>query len=382
MMGQNKIFNEGDLDEIPEDEFRSKVSSIIDSYDQLMRRQTLILTHSPYFLYESSEGLVIGIQSLQKGYSDIKNRLNSLSLEQTDKPTLIKHFLSFQRLFDEHQEWLDENIPKDINAKFEKYARDVINELTDTIDEKFRKAFENVDLTVNSLKAKMKELEEKQGNLVEFADTKIKELVEENQRNLNDQKEHVDVLIKRSDDKIQNGIDHLIDLKTEFKMENTFGININAQRSSALRSRNLFFGAFVLILLMFPLGILLALYLVNKSALAEQGIWIHVSVGIPLTVLSIFLFNQYRVYQLMFLKYSHLSNFIGGGAAFIKKLMELDPDNSQGVDNKLANMFIDNDDLMSSIKKIKHPTEGVVEGINKMLQNIPKMVDSLGKLTK
>ena len=133
---------------------------------------------------------------------------------------------------------------------------------------------------------------------------------------------------------------------------------------------------------MFPLGILLALYLINKSALAEQGIWIHVSVGIPLTVLSMFLFNQYRVYQLMFLKYSHLSNFIGGGAAFIKKLMELDPDNSQGVDNKLANMFIDNDDLMSSIKKIKHPTEGVVEGINKMLQNIPKMVDSLGKLTK
>lgn len=140
---------------------------------------------------------------------------------------------------------------------------------------------------------------------------------------------------------------------------------------------------FVASLIVIPLFLLISF---NVTAINELDLSLQWSVrgtiSLTLGLLSWFFFNQYRVSRLILLKFTHLSNFIGGGATFISELIGLNEEGKKDINKKLANMFIEIDDLMNSIRRSKHPSERAFDSANQLVQSVSKGAAEITKSLK
>lgn len=182
---------------------------------------------------------------------------------------------------------------------------------------------------------------------------------------------------------ITNGIQDLIDLKAEYKLQDTFFEAIKSERKYSDNQRKLYLNLFVGSVLLIPMFLLFSFLIPRINDLAISLQWsIRVTISVTLGLLSIFFFNQYRVSRIILLKYKHLSNFIGGGATFISELIGLNEEAKKDVNRKLADMFINIEDLMSSIKRSKHPSENAMESARKIVDSVTKNATELTKTLK
>lgn len=182
---------------------------------------------------------------------------------------------------------------------------------------------------------------------------------------------------------ISKGIQNLIDLKAEYRLQDTFAMSVKKEKDAANTERKIYLGLFIASLFLIPTFLLISFSLdrINKLDISLQ--WsVRVTISITLGLLSLFFFNQYRVSRLILLKYTHLNNFIGGGATFISELIGLNEDSKREVNKKLANMFIEIDDLMNSIRQSKHPSEKVVDSANKLIESVTKGATEITKAVK
>ncbi|WMN07325.1 hypothetical protein QYS48_28505 [Marivirga arenosa] len=179
---------------------------------------------------------------------------------------------------------------------------------------------------------------------------------------------------------VSSGIQDLIDLKAEYKLQDTFAVSIKEQKNKSRKVKNIFLGLFIGSLFIIPCFLLFTFALESIAKLNLYLQWsLRATISITLGIASVFLFNQYRIYQLINLKYSHLYNFIGGGATFLSELIGLEDTNKREVNRKLASMFIEIDDIMASIRKNKHPSENVSEITDKSIDSISKSIVELSK---
>ena len=179
------------------------------------------------------------------------------------------------------------------------------------------------------------------------------------------------------------GIQNLINLKAELGLSKNFAENLEKDKSSANIIRFATLILFVLSLLSIGVWILISYNLEFLKALSSyEKIAIRLSVSITLAFLSYFFFSQFKIYQLLHLKYSHLSNFLGGGATYISQLIGQDAEVSKITNQKLADMFMEIDDMMNSIKKTKHPSETTVDSGNKILGTVLDKVSDIAKSVK
>lgn len=184
----------------------------------------------------------------------------------------------------------------------------------------------------------------------------------------------INLLTAEVREQISEGLQDLIDLKAEYKLQDTFASSIKTQRDNSLTSRNWFMFLFVGSLILIPTFVLISFSIDSYAELDLNLQWgVRITFAISLAILSIFLFNQYKVYQILYLKYTHLYNFIGGGATFISELIGLEESSKKEINRKLANMFIEIDDIMSSIKKSKHPSENLSETAQKSIDSVAKI---------
>ncbi|MDT0557562.1 hypothetical protein RM697_02805 [Ichthyenterobacterium sp. W332] len=182
---------------------------------------------------------------------------------------------------------------------------------------------------------------------------------------------------------ISEGIQNLIDLKAEYKLQDTFAVSVKKEKDAANTERKIYLGLFIASVFLIPTFLLISFTVDKLNALDISLQWsVRITISVTLGLLSLFFFNQYRVSRLILLKYTHLNNFIGGGATFISELIGLNEDSKRDVNKKLANMFIEIDDLMNSIRRSKHPSEKAMDSANKLIDSVTKGATEITKAVK
>lgn len=176
---------------------------------------------------------------------------------------------------------------------------------------------------------------------------------------------------------IQKGIDDVLNLKSELGLTANFSANLDKVKGNANTLRYVYMSSFIFSLLVISF---LIVYISSLSFIKELEVIEKYSVKISsiaiLGFLSYFLFNQFKLYQMLHLRYTHLSNFLGGGATYIGQIIGNDGDVKKKTNQKLADMFMEVDDALGMVKKMQHPTDATIGNTNKVLGNIlEKLVD-------
>lgn len=163
-------------------------------------------------------------------------------------------------------------------------------------------------------------------------------------------------------------------------MSKNFAQNLKKDKRTANITRFAFLGAFIVCLLSIGLWVLNSNRLISFEGIEIiEVITIKIGVAIPLAFLSYFFFSQFKIYQLIHLKYSHLSNFLGGGATYISQLIGQDSQARDTTNQKLARMFMEIDDIMNTIKKQKHPSDSTFENGQKAMNTVLTKLSDISK---
>src|SRR3990167_5569141 len=175
------------------------------------------------------------------------------------------------------------------------------------------------------------------------------------------------------DKKITTGINSVLDLKAELGLTKNFEQKIKDELKSSQRSKTTFILLFILTLALIPIFLATS----NTPLETENSAYtIATNVGVSLTLgfLSFFFFSQYKFYQLLTFRYTHLSGFLGGGATFIGQLINSDDSElKSGINKRLAELFIELDDITGLIKKNGHPAEISIDKLTKLLDAASRM---------
>lgn len=170
---------------------------------------------------------------------------------------------------------------------------------------------------------------------------------------------------------VKKGIGDVLDLKAELGLEKNYQTKIEAELKSSKLWRNTYIGLFVASLLLGPLILFATFFSSNFSGLSEYEKWfLRVAVTVTFVALTYFFFNQYRLYQLISLRYSHMNGFLGGGATFISQIIgSEDRDLKTQMNQKIAGLFMDLDDIYGLVRKDGHPMEKTADRLERVVKD-------------
>jgi hypothetical protein len=199
------------------------------------------------------------------------------------------------------------------------------------------------------------------------------------------EKIEVDFITLKNDisTQINNGIKDLLDFKAELGLFKTFDKNMSDELERNDKRRFLFLCSFIASLVLISIFVLcsfLSYFLPSLST--ESKFLVRLGTLIPLSFLSYFLFTQYRLYQILQLKLAHLKGFLGGGSTYINQLIGQDNETKRDTNKKLAQMFVDIDDIIVHIKEIKHPADATLTSLSTNMDTLTKSVTELMKIQK
>lgn len=174
---------------------------------------------------------------------------------------------------------------------------------------------------------------------------------------------------------IESGINDVLDLKAELGLHQNFSENLNIAKINTEKAKNWFITGFIASLLLIVIVIIITYNLdFVKELETTEKIILRIGITTVLGFISYFMFHQFKLFQMLHLRYTHLSNFLGGGATYINQIIGQDGDLKKLTNQKLAEMFMEIDDTIGVVKKMKHPSEASLTKTNEMLS------DLLGKL--
>lgn len=199
------------------------------------------------------------------------------------------------------------------------------------------------------------------------------------------EKVEVDFITLKNDiaTQISNGIKDLLDFKAELGLFKTFDGNITDELEKNSKRRLLFLYSFVGSLIMIAVFVLVSFISWFLPSVSVEGKYlVRIGTVIPFSFLSYFLFTQYRVYQILHLKLAHLKGFLGGGSTYINQLIGQDNETKRDTNKKLAQMFVNIDDIITHIKEIKHPADATLTALTTNIDTLTKGVNEVIKLQK
>ncbi len=184
-------------------------------------------------------------------------------------------------------------------------------------------------------------------------------------------------------EQINNGITNVLDLKSELGLQKNFADNLKDVRKTSNITKYCFLGAFIISLV----GIACFLVFSYKLTYIQdlefyEKILVRLGAVSSLAILSYFLFQQFKLYQILHLKYTHLDNFLGGGATYINQLVSQDGDLKKITNKRLTEMFMEIDDTIGNAKQVQHPTDKYYESFKQTLDNVLGKVNDLAKIVK
>ncbi|MFV0237620.1 MAG: hypothetical protein ACK5HU_03655 [Flavobacteriales bacterium] len=126
-------------------------------------------------------------------------------------------------------------------------------------------------------------------------------------------------------EQITNGIKNVLDLKSELGLQANFADNLKKVRTTSKVTKYLFLIGFVLSLIGISTFLIFSYKLSYIQDLETyEKILVRIGAISSLAILSYVLFQQFKLYQILHLKYTHLDNFLGGGATYISQLVSQD----------------------------------------------------------
>ena len=219
--------------------------------------------------------------------------------------------------------------------------------------------FEEFDKVVNSLRVTVNTSEEFEALKVE-----ILKRVEE------------DILKLKADlsVEIKKGINDLVGLKAELGLQKNFKENIDSELSSATFSRRVFLFLFILSVVVIPIFLGSTFLVKNIIELPyRELIFLRASVTVSAAVLSYFFYTQYKLYQLISLRYSHLNGFLGGGATFINQIIGTEDNSRTDVNRRMADLFMEQKDVFGLVKANQHPIELSLDKVSEIVEKIREL---------
>lgn len=189
-----------------------------------------------------------------------------------------------------------------------------------------------------------------------------------------------DILSLKTDvlTEFKNGINNLVELKSELGIYQNFSENIKQELGNNKRKSLWFLVGFITTIVSIS-ALLIGSFFIEyfKDWSLANMIAIKLSITIPLGLLSYFLFAQYKLAQMITMKFTHLNGFLGGGVTYIGQLMEQDQDAKREINKRLAQMFIELDDIMINVKGINHPTEETLNILTGKIDSVSSSVSTL-----
>jgi len=180
-----------------------------------------------------------------------------------------------------------------------------------------------------------------------------------------------DVLVK-----VEEGINQLIGLNAEMGLEKNFRANLEKDLKKSNIHRYVFLIFFVLSVSLVP-TFLASTFIMDaiKTLPYAEITTLRVGVTLSLAVLSYFFFTQYKLYQLISLRYSHLYGFLGGGATFINQLIGGDSASKEDVNKKMADLFMELEMVSGQVKNNQHPVEITIDKALEVVDKLSKVTD-------
>ena len=184
-----------------------------------------------------------------------------------------------------------------------------------------------------------------------------------------------DILNLKSDinSNLEKGINDLVGLKGELGLQKNFKENIEKELLASKLGKYVFLSLFIIAVSSIPVFIWITKEtMIFKDFKDIDLMYLRIGATISLGVLSYFFFSQYRLQQLIGLRYTHLYGFLGGGATYIGQLAGNDEEVKRAINKKLAYLFIELDDISGLVKKSNHPAETTLEKVSELLASAIK----------
>lgn len=180
---------------------------------------------------------------------------------------------------------------------------------------------------------------------------------------------------------IERGINDLIGLKAELGLQKNFKDNIDSELATSMKFRFRFMSSFMATLFLLPIFVLSTYYFEFFKNINTTELYVlRIGITISLAFFSYFLYSQYKLYQIICLRYSHLQGFLGGGATFIGQI--IGSENSelkQEINKKLAELFMELEQVFGIAKKSSHPAEISIEKTGELLDKITNIITVTNK---
>lgn len=182
-------------------------------------------------------------------------------------------------------------------------------------------------------------------------------------------------LIKLQSDvtrEINSGIKDVLDLKAELGLEKNYQDKISAELTSSLAWRNFYMVAFVVAVIFAPVVLSVTFFGSIVDGFTQPEKWVvRAAIAVSFLVLTLFFFSQYKLYQLTSIRYSHMNGFIGGGASFISQIIGAEnPATKTEINQKLAALFMELDDIYGLVRKDKHPVENALSRVENLIKDL------------
>jgi len=163
--------------------------------------------------------------------------------------------------------------------------------------------------------------------------------------------------------KIEEGIQSVLNIKLTLGVTGVFKDQIEGEITRNREDAKKYFDRFMLTLLAIPV-LLGSTYILNSITKLEwqDALFLRLSIVIPLIWLAKWYSTNYTYSQLAAIKFDHLNRLLGEGAPTIAKLVEADQSAKSEVYKRLAELFLDINDLTSFAgNQPKHPAESINE---------------------
>ncbi len=175
---------------------------------------------------------------------------------------------------------------------------------------------------------------------------------------------------------IEEGLNKLVGFNAEMGLEKNFKTNIETELKKSNRHRIIFLCFFVISILTIP-TFLASTFIADvfQSLPYSELILLRIGITISAAVLSYFFFSQYKLYQLISLRYSHLFGFLGGGATFINQLIDGQGNSRDDINRRMAELFMELEMVSGQVKDSQHPLEMTINKAIEVTENLSKISD-------
>jgi 4-amino-4-deoxy-L-arabinose transferase-like glycosyltransferase len=256
-----------------------------------------------------------------------------------------------------------------LNDEYRKFQRRY-GEITKSVNEALKennvqKAVENLEL-FNEIFQRMEDIYKKYETEYKKIPDSLEPVFQQLQQDLSETVSSLKIQLNNSRSelfqKIQTGIDTLLQIKRELGVTGTFKEKIEGEILKTKIISFIYLWSFIGILILIPVLVASTFILDEFRTLKwYEAYFVRLSIVAPLVWIAAFLHKNYSLRSVAAMKFDHLERLLGGGAATIADLVKGDSSAQAVVYKRLSELFLDMKDLSDIASREARPSTKAVK---------------------